>query len=252
MGTGSRRLLIDTGEGRPSWIKALQGVLTAENASISTALISHWHVDHIGGIKQLLEMYPDVEIHKHLPAEGQLGIVDGQRFSVPGANLLAIYSPGHTADHMVFILEEEDAMFTGDNVLGHGTAVFEDLPIYIASLEKMETLFSGRAYPGHGPVIDNGKAKILEYIRHRQQREDQVLQVLRSPSSPSGSTSVGVMPKGWSSMELVKVIYKDVPENLHLPAHGGIIQVLNKLQLEGKVEEVTSTGKWRIKNQATL
>jgi len=143
-------------------------------------------------------------------------------------------------------------MFTGDNVLGQGTAVFEDLSTYIGSLEKMRTLFSGRAYPGHGPVIDDGKAKILEYIRHRQQREDQVLQVLRSPCPLPETTTPGLEPEGWPSMEIVKVVYKDVPENLHLAAHGGIIQVLKKLQAEGKVDEADSTGVWRVKNQATL
>jgi len=252
VGTGPGRLLIDTGEGRPSWIKALQEVLTAENASISRALISHWHIDHVGGIKQLIELYPDAKIHKHLPGEGQLDIDDGECFSVTGATLRAVFSPGHTRDHMAFILEEEDAMFTGDNVLGQGTAVFEDLSTYIGSLEKMRTLFSGRAYPGHGPVIDDGKAKILEYIRHRQQREDQVLQVLRSPCPLPETTTPGVEPEGWPSMEIVKVVYKDVPENLHLAAHGGIIQVLKKLQAEGKVDEADSTGVWRVKNQATL
>src|SRR5271155_4117736 len=88
---------------------------------------------------------------------------------------------------MALILEEEDAIFTGDNVLGQGTAVFEDLATYLNSLEKMKGMFSGRAYPGHGPVIDDGRAKIVEYIQHRQQREQQVIEVLSSPR-PSGET----------------------------------------------------------------
>ena len=40
-------------------------------------------------------------------------------------------------------------MFTGDNVLGHGTAVFEDLTVYLDSLSRMREQFRGRAYPGH-------------------------------------------------------------------------------------------------------
>lgn len=61
----------------------------------------------------------------------------------------AFHCPGHTADHMVFVLEEESAMFTGDNVLGHGTAVFENLTVYLDSLSRMREQFRGRAYPGH-------------------------------------------------------------------------------------------------------
>ena len=72
---------------------------------------------------------------------------------------------------MSLILEDEDALFTGDNVLGHETAVFENLAVYLDSLEKMSGLSSGRAYPGHGAVIEDSKARILEYISHRQERE---------------------------------------------------------------------------------
>jgi ribonuclease/clavin/mitogillin len=150
------------------------------------------------------------------------------------------------------ILEDEDAMFTGDNVLGQGTAVFEDLAAYLKSLNKMSALFSGRAYPGHGPVIDDGKAKILEYIRHRQQREDQVLDVLRSPRTSTDPATSSEDLEKWTSMEIVKVIYKDVPESLHVPANGGVVQVLWKLKQEGKVLEDSSTEKWSIKKGSTL
>jgi ribonuclease/clavin/mitogillin len=152
---------------------------------------------------------------------------------------------------MALILEEEDAMFTGDNVLGQGTAVFEDLSTYLNSLEKMKCMFSGRAYPGHGPVVDDGKAKIVEYIQHRQQREQQVIEVLSSPR-PSGKISEDKDHADWDSMEIVKVIYKDVPESLHVPAHGGVMQVLRKLQQEDKVATDPSTQRWRFISRAGL
>jgi len=152
---------------------------------------------------------------------------------------------------MALILEEEDAMFTGDNVLGQGTAVFEDLATYLNSLEKMRDMFSGRAYPGHGPVIDDGRAKIVEYIEHRQQREQQIIEVLSSPR-PSGETLEKKDLTDWDSMEIVKIIYKDVPESLHVPAHGGVMQVLRKLQQEDKVVIDPSTQRWRLNGLAAL
>ncbi|CZR57526.1 probable metallo-beta-lactamase domain protein [Phialocephala subalpina] len=246
VGTGQQRLLIDTGEGKPAWIANIKDVLKKENISLSKAIITHWHHDHQGGIKDLLEYSPDTGIFKNQPEDGQQDIRDGQTFQVDGASLRAVFSPGHTRDHMSFVLEEEDAMFTADNVLGAGTAVFEDLATYLNSLEVMRGKFQGRAYPGHGPVIEDGPAKILEYIRHRKQREEQVIQVLKS------STSKNSEADEWESMEIVKIIYKDVPENLHVPAHGGVMQILRKLEEEEKVVQHTKTEKWRIRNRAAL
>ncbi|KAJ0115897.1 hypothetical protein J7T55_004066 [Diaporthe amygdali] len=243
LGTGSRRLLIDTGEGKPSWIAALKRTLAEENAVVSHALISHWHGDHQGGIKDLLALSAETQVLKNQPEDGQLDIADGQKFSVDGATLTAVHTPGHTVDHMIFVFEEEKAMFTADNVLGQGTAVFEDLATYLTSLDKMKELFDGRAYPGHGPVIDDGPAKIREYISHRQQREDQITQTLQSVNKATGTAS-------WEPMELVKIIYRDVPETLHLPAQGGVMQVLQKLEKEGKAAKEGS--RWVLNDRLAL
>jgi ribonuclease/clavin/mitogillin len=252
VGTGRSRLLIDTGEGKPGWIASLKDTLQKENAIVGQAVITHWHHDHTGGIKHLLEYSPSTIIYKHQPSDGQQDITDGQQFKVEGASLQTVYSPGHTQDHMALVLENEDAMFTGDNVLGHGTAVFEDLHAYIKSLNRMKGAFKGRAYPGHGPVIDDGPSKIAEYIKHRQMREDQVVQILKTDRNVEGEEANGSDPHEWTSMEIVKLIYKDVPENLHLPANGGITQILLKLQEEDKVVENLKTDRWRLKNRATL
>ncbi|KAK4187833.1 hypothetical protein QBC35DRAFT_497754 [Podospora australis] len=266
LGTGPKRLLIDTGEGKPSWIAALKRTLAEENASIQDAIITHWHHDHVGGISDILAAWPGIKLHKHQPNYQNpekhpfLPISDGQLFSVSGAELKAVHTPGHTIDHMVLFWVSENAMFTGDNVLGHGTAVFEDLSTYLASLQKMRSLsgFTGQAYPGHGPVVENGQAKIKEYIQHRQQREDQVVQFLSRPGavdasanttrSGSGSAADG---GGWEVMEMVRSIYRDIPENLHLPAAGGVVQILRKLQREGRVQLVFPARdgepeKWRL------
>ncbi|KKZ67403.1 hypothetical protein EMCG_06931 [[Emmonsia] crescens] len=248
IGQGHERLLIDTGEGRPIWSESLKSTLENEKATIKTALLTHWHPDHIRGVPDLLKICPDVEIHKNQPdADRQLNIEDGQLFKVEGATLRAYSTPGHTQDHMVFVLDEEDAMFTGDNVLGHGTSVFEDLEVYLSTLEKMQYCFSGRAYPGHGAVIKDGNAKIAEYIQHRQQREDEVLQVLTyglllseiyGPPPPVKREEL----RSWTSMELVKVIYHDIPPNLHVPASHGVLQVLKKLEGKRKVVRIASDG----------
>ena len=182
---------------------------------------------------------PEANIYKHKPSKSQLDIPNGHVFEVEGATLQSFLCPGHTDDHTAFVLKEESAMFTGDNVLGHGTAVFEDLATYLQSLHEMQQQFSGQAYPGHGVVITDGVGRIKEYIAHRQQREDQVLQVLGdgTPRTP---------------MELVKVIYKDVPENLHEAASKGVLQILQKLKTEGKVVTLDDGVRWQLVEKSTL
>lgn len=279
--------------------------------SISTAILTHWHEDHIGGVKDLEAVFPDVKVYKHLPeydpkgsldAKRVIDIQDGQRFRTDGdggIEIQAIHSPGHAKDHMAFIItassdaSEVGAIFTADNVLGHGTAVFEDLGLYLDSLALMkrhvqesvrhlQTSDGAKppraAFPGHGAVIEDAVAKIDEYIAHRRMRELEALNVLKygtvkGPASAEGGalpahdsiTTVGesdseveggfakenTSAKEWTSMEMVKVIYRHYPENLFAPAEYGVLMVLEKLKRDGKVVK-TQEGKWRASEKATL
>lgn len=125
VGRGQRRILIDTGEGKPVWTSLLRTVLQEENATVHQALITHWHKDHVNGISDLLKICPQATVYKNQPdEEGHSDIEDGQVFRVEGATLRAHYTPGHAYDHMVFVLEEEDAIFTADSQLLRFSLVF--------------------------------------------------------------------------------------------------------------------------------
>lgn len=235
-------------------------------------LLTHWHGDHTGGVSDLKRLCPEVTVHKHEPEEGQEDIHDGQVFSVEGATLKACHTPGHTVDHMAFLLEEEDALITGDSelttsfssywfgadwclidVLGQGTSVFEDLRAYIDSLQRMHNRASGRGYPGHGPVIENVTTRISDYLQHRQQREDEVIRVLRygklDITQDEETTAPDQQQQSWTPLELVKAIYRDVPESLHLPASHGVLQVLMKLEDERRTVHDSGSGTWSLRSE---
>lgn len=182
VGTGTSRLLVDTGQGMPVWLDTIAGLLADENITLSHVLLTHWHTDHTGGVPDLISLYPEVvgRIYKHGPEAGQRGIRDRETFAVEGATLTAVHTPGHAFDHMCFVLREENALFTGDNLLGHGTPVVEDLGLYMASLRAMQALACASAYPAHGAVIANLPATLTEQLEQKLRRERRVVASLRA------------------------------------------------------------------------
>ncbi|XP_060553178.1 endoribonuclease LACTB2-like [Ruditapes philippinarum] len=165
IGSGKRRILVDTGSpGNSEYIKGLQKALTDSCSSIQEIVLTHWHHDHVGGVKQIFSdvlndevgvskfkrlSQPDEDIS---PAKYTF-VEDKHVFKTEGATLRAIHTPGHTEEHMILYLEEENAVLAGDTILGESTAVFEDLHSYMQSLQKILDLKPSILYPGN--IITN-------------------------------------------------------------------------------------------------
>lgn len=231
IGTGRRRILLDTGQGVPGYIDLLERALTdtAGGDAIQEIVLTHGHPDHVGGVDGLRERFGDLQVSKKPCADydGDLSftaIDEGATLETDGATLIALWTPGHARDHLCFHLPEDRAVFTGDNVLGAGTTVIPpdgDLGAYMASLERLLEVDVDVIYPAHGPVIRNAHAKVTEYLEHRRLRDAQILEALQG---------------GESTVEgLVKRIYSDVPEFLHPAAAMSVRSHLKKLEAEREV-----------------
>lgn len=64
---------------------------------------------------------------------------------------------------MVLSLLEDNILFSGDCILGEGTAVFEDLYTYMKSLQKILDLKPSVIYPGHGNIIEVSRIYLQNY-----------------------------------------------------------------------------------------
>jgi hydroxyacylglutathione hydrolase len=231
-------VLIDTGAGVPGWMPLLETYMAERGwRAPARVLLTHRHKDHLGGVKDLLAQYPGTPVAKmiHKDADLPSGISDlrdGQRIEADGVTLVPIHTPGHASDHLCYFVPETKSLFTGDLVLGGSTTVIPDedgdLAFYMDSLRRILRLDVTTIYPAHGPVIENAKALIKEYIAHRLERERQILAVMGD-----GKRTIP---------DMVKVIYAAVPEALHGYAGQSVHSHLKKLKAEKRVKEETVSG----------
>ncbi|KAI8944957.1 beta-lactamase-like protein [Xylaria longipes] len=238
IGTGEKRLLIDTGQGIPKWADLIASTLADSNITLSHVLLTHWHGDHTGGIPDLLRLYPSLAsaIYKHTPGKGQQPIADGQVFTVEGATVRAVHAPGHSHDHMCFVLDEDNAMFTGDNVLGHGTAAVEQLSTWMASLRAMHTHNNTLGYPAHGAIVADLPAKIDAELASKTKREAQVLRALARADAHVGGAGKA-KKTSLTVAQLVSLIHGDgLDEQVRTMAvEPFTLEVLRKLADDGMV-----------------
>jgi glyoxylase-like metal-dependent hydrolase (beta-lactamase superfamily II) len=201
-------VVIDPGPEDAGHVEAVR-TAAEERGGIGTVLVTHSHLDHIGGV-ELLGVEPA------RPADGEVV-----------AGLTALATPGHTEDHLCFLIGKD--LFCGDLILGEGSTIVPpaseggSLAKYMASLQRVSELDLERMYPGHGPVIEDPPAKIGEYVAHRTEREDRL---------------VAALDRGERSRQaLLREVWDDVPEPL-LPAAAYAMQAhLEKLGAEGRLPE---------------
>lgn len=205
-------------------------VSAAESAgqAIALVLLTHGHPDHSGGARALAERVgAPVRALDPRHRLGDEGLADGDVVAVDGLELRALATPGHSADHICLVLPADDAVLTGDHVLGRGTSVVAHpdgrMRDYLDSLRRLADVGATTLLPGHGPVVDNAAEVIAYYLAHRAEREAQVVAALRAGGAQT--------PR-----ELVERVYTDVAGHLHGAAELSVRALLEMLVESGSVD----------------
>ncbi len=229
-------IVVDPGPDIDSHLDAIAG---CGGDRIRWIVCTHTHEDHSPGVAGhkkrtgaevlAFDARDDLKIDR---AMGHNDVIEATEFV-----LRAIHTPGHASNHLCFLLEQERMLFSGDHIMEGSTVVIAppdgDMGAYLRSLDQLTALRPRlkSIAPGHGHLIEKPAAKIEEYVTHRLGREAQVLGALQA----AGTTTIEPM---------VKELYADVAEELHVMASFSVWAHLRKLVEDGKATGDALDGDW--------
>ncbi len=186
---GGRPVLIDAGVGNADHLDAIAAAVPTGPADV---VVTHAHGDHASGAPAIHARWADARFSKwpwperDTDARGAVPwqpLADGDTVLTSDGPLEILHTPGHSPDHIALWHADSLTLFVGD-LLVLGSTVFipassgGNLADYLRSLERLRQLSPARAWPAHGPVIEDPVALITQYVEHRRQREEQVLAAL--------------------------------------------------------------------------
>jgi glyoxylase-like metal-dependent hydrolase (beta-lactamase superfamily II)/8-oxo-dGTP pyrophosphatase MutT (NUDIX family) len=229
-------VIVDPGAADPDEVERLLSFvagLQADGFSPTAIFLTHHHLDHIGGAAAIAQRL-QIPVWCHERTADRLPFRAGRLFSdaqvlelkgSPPMRFTVLHTPGHARGHLCLVEERSRAAIVGDMVAGLGTIVIDppegDMGDYLAQLRRLKELPVRALYPAHGPVIPDGPPKLSEYLAHRQQREQMVLEAIRAGD--------GTVP------DIVRRAYQDVPALVHPIAERSTQAILIKLLREGKL-----------------
>lgn len=228
---GTRDLVvIDPGPDDSTHLGAVAARAAGSGGRIRAIAVTHHHADHCEGARSLAAE-GGVPVFGFAATGGfspDRLLADGERLQIGDSGLRALHTPGHSSDHLCFLLEAPNRiLFSGDHVMGGSTVVIAppdgDMEQYLASLARLASLsppFEAIA-PGHGPVLPRPAETFADYISHRLAREDAIAAALARRDTASVE-------------EIVADVYADTPAALHPIARYSVWAHLRKLAHEGR------------------
>jgi glyoxylase-like metal-dependent hydrolase (beta-lactamase superfamily II) len=233
--------VIDAGPPDPAHVDAI--LKATDGETVTHQLITHTHMDHSPAARLLKDRTgaetwgfgphgsgkdgPKVEEGGDFDFDPDHTVRDGHVIEGDGWTVECVHTPGHTSNHICFALREENALFTGDHIMGWSTTIVSppdgDMTDYFASLDKLLAREQDRIYyPTHGAPIRDVHDYVRAYRSHRQLREKQILDVLQDG------------PK--TIPEMVAVMYADVDRSLHRAAARSVFAHLVHMTGDGRVK----------------
>ena len=222
-------IVVDPGPADGNHRDAVMAAVAEAGANrVALILLTHGHADHADGAPALSQQTA-APIRAMTPAHcsaGRQPLADGERLHVGGLHLDVIATPGHTADSVCFVVGDDAALLTGDTILGRGSTVVArpdgGLADYLATLHRLRALVDQRqllaVLPGHGPVANDPAAKLDAYVRHREER----LQEVRVAAAASSTVD-----------EVLQAVYGDVAPDLRFAARWSLLAQLDYLRDAG-------------------
>ena len=217
--------VLDPGPAMDSHIDAI----TSAEGKIKQIVVTHTHPDHSPGVRLLQERL-DVPAYGMLTetSKGQDRsfkpdkiLKDGDMFEETEFTLKVVHTPGHASNHLCYILEEEEFIFTGDHIMNGSTVVIGppdgNMKEYLDSLEKLKQFKLSKIAPGHGEVLDSPYEVAEWIINHRLQREEKVATALKEATKGNPES-------------LVSRVYDDVDSSLFPIAKASLLAHLIKLE----------------------
>ena len=231
--------VIDPGPDMPSHLDAILSATAGER--IAAIVITHTHADHSPLARPLAARTGAVIHGLAAPNAGpasvrveeeddglfrpDVAVAAGQKIEGPGWTLEAIMTPGHASNHVCYALPQENALFSGDHVMGWSTTVISpldgDMTDYYASLDKVAARNFATLWPTHGPPIVEVAPFLSAYKAHRLDRERQILNQIAQGR--------------WRIPDMVPIMYAAVDPSLHPAAMGSVLSHLIHLIRQGAV-----------------